>query len=100
MRALRIAILGVVCGSAFFVCAEIGLTWYVGRQDQALRPSPSAIAKMIDLANTAVDAKNVRHTYVLQDDLKAALSTPSDFTLNHRVSDVPDSVRTAFAKAA
>jgi hypothetical protein len=55
---------------------------------------------MIDLANAAVEAKSARPLYPLQDDLRAALRTPSDFTLHRSVSDVPDSVRTAFAKAA
>jgi len=98
-RTLRIASLAVVGGLAFFVCAQVGLRWYVARKDEALSPSPAAIASMIDMANATVASKDVRHVYHLEDDLKAVLNTPSYFALHHRVSDIPRSVRTAFAKA-
>jgi hypothetical protein len=55
---------------------------------------------MTDQANAAIELKNARPLYPLPDDLLATLVTPNDFNLHHRVSDIPDSVRTAFAKAA
>src|SRR5689334_19382727 len=48
----------------------------------------------------AVQAKNDHpKEYTLPDDLVEALSNPSQFRLDHKVANVPESVRAAFAHA-
>jgi hypothetical protein len=99
-RIVRIISLALIGCLMILLCAEAGVKWYTGRQDEALKPSPTKIAIMTDQANAAIELKNARPLYPLQDDLLAAINMPNDFALHYRVSDIPDSVRTSFAKAA
>jgi hypothetical protein len=74
------------------------VNWYVGQEDASLKPTSAKIANMTDEANLVLEAKNAVPLYPLPDDLRAALRTPSDFQVHHKVGDIPESVRMAFAQ--
>lgn len=95
LRILGISLIGCLL---VFLCAEAVVNWYVrgARQDaQAL----TKIAGMNDQADAALNPVQPLPK-TLPDDLLAALKRSNAFTLRYKVSDIPDSVRTAFAKAA
>ena len=98
-RNLRILGISLIGCSLVFLCAEAVVNWYVRGQDKTLNPSLTKIAGMNDQADAVLNpARPLPKT--LPDDLLTALNRSNEFTLRYKVSDIPDSVRTAFAKAA
>ena len=75
------------------------MNWCVWRQDETPKPSLTKIARINDQANALLNPPRPL-TKPLPEDLLAVLKTMNNFILRHRISDIPDSVRTAFAKAA
>jgi len=70
------------------------LYWRLRQLDEALRPTTAKLA-------TAAQIKADRlHEYPLPDELINALVKPSNFRVYRSVANVPDPVRSSFAKAA
>ena len=70
--------------------------WYVRRQETMV--SPAVIVNPLRAAPSATEERPRSES--LPADLLSALESPNDFRLRHKVADIPDAVRAAFARAA
>jgi hypothetical protein len=95
-RIRKILAISLSAGLLILLCAEAALHWY----DEAPKFSLTKIASMNHEADAVLNPPRAVPHPLPPDDLLATLKTPNNFILHHRVSDIPDSVRTAFAKAA
>jgi hypothetical protein len=94
--ARRISIVFVSLISCLVVLLGVNevVMWFVGRQEV----QPSSI--IVTPPGTAQSDDDRPRRYPLPADLLLALQTPNDFQIRHRISDIPGSVRVAFARAA
>jgi len=69
------------------------LNWYLKRDDDKLK-------KQVEMLTVADDQPSLSEVEVATPkELLSALETPDTFRVRHRVSDIPNSVKIAFAKA-
>ena len=87
-----LCVLALIAGAAFY--------WRLRQFDEALTPSAAKLKSLQDDANAAQGQASQLHDYPLPDELINALAKSSNFRVYRSVANVPDSVRSAFAKAA
>lgn len=87
-----LCVLALIAGAAFY--------WRLRQFDEALTPSAAKLKSLQDEANAAQGQASQLHDYPLPDELINALAKSSNFRVYRSVANVPDSVRSAFAKAA
>jgi hypothetical protein len=92
-RFKALAILSLACiGLAFF--ADMLLDWYLRRDDDNLQKQ---IKMMLPVSDDQPSRPEVKVS--LPEDLLSILGTPGRFRVMRRVSDIPSSVKIAFAEA-
>lgn len=96
-RALAISV--VFSLIALFI-GKVTIDWRLRHLDEASKPTVAKLQEQLDEANAAQTQLDQTRRYRLSDDLKSALHIPSQFVQYHKVADVPQPVRLAFAKAA
>jgi hypothetical protein len=86
-----LAVLSLACLAIVF-SARLLLDWYLKRVDDNLK-------KRIETLVVADDQPSPQVKVAFPEDLLSVLQTPEMFRVTRRVSDIPDSVKGAFAKA-
>src|ERR1700735_16804 len=91
-RFKALAVLSLVC-LAIGLSARLLFDWYLKRGDDKLRKQLETLVVGDD------EAGPLELKVAFPEDLVPVLQTPEGFRVTHRVSDIPDSVKSAFAKA-
>jgi hypothetical protein len=99
-RLNRIAVLVVGLAATAFLIAKAAIDWRLRQLDQGARLSAGKLGELLDQANATQAQADEPRQYPLPDDLTRALSNPSQFSVYRTVTNVPEVVRSAFAKAA
>ncbi len=86
-------LLALLIGTAIFY-------WRLRRLDEELRPTAAKLESLQAEANAAQSKAEQFHEYPLTPALISALAQPDNFRVHGSVADIPNSVRSAFAKAA
>jgi cell division protein FtsB len=87
-----LCVLALIAGAVFY--------WRLRQLDEALRPTTAKLENLQAEANVAQSKAHQLHEYMLPDELISALAQPNTFRVYRSVANIPDSVRSAFAKAA
>jgi hypothetical protein len=90
---------GVLCLIALPI-GTAGIHWRLRQLDVGVRPTTAKLESLQDQDNAAQMKADQLREYPLPDELVSALVKPRNFRVCRSVADVPDSVRSAFAKAA
>jgi hypothetical protein len=99
-RLRRIVVLVVGFAAAAVLITKAAIDWRLRQLDEAARPSAAKLGELLDQASATQAQTDQPRQYPLPDDLIRALSNPSQFRLYRKVTNVPEAVRSAFAKAA
>jgi len=81
-----------MCGAALLLVYS-SFNWYLKRADGRLDEQMRA-GYVADERPSPIDAR-----VPLPEELRSAIEEPRDFRMGHRVSDIPNSVKIAFARA-
>jgi hypothetical protein len=100
LRIGRVVVLSAVLCLLAFLIGKAAVDWRLHSLDEMLRPSTAKLQSLQDQANAVQVQADQLHDYPLPDELISALVKPSNFRVYRSVTNVPDSVRSAFAKAA
>lgn len=91
-RVKALAMLSLACLAAVFAASGL-FNWYLKRGDDRLK-------KQLKMSTVADNRPSVLEAKVATpEELLSALETPDRFRVTYRVSDIPNSVKIAFAKA-
>lgn len=98
----RISVLVVVSAVLCLLALLIGTTIFYWRLrlDEALRPTAAKLESLQAEANAAQSKADQLPEYPLTQELINAFAHPDNFRVHRSVADIPNSVRSAFAKAA
>jgi hypothetical protein len=91
-RSARLAGLLIVCGAALLL-VYMSFNWYLKRADRRLDEQIRA-GYAADESPSPLDVK-----VPIPEELRSALEKPQDFHMGHRVSDITNPVKIAFARA-
>jgi hypothetical protein len=98
----RISLLIVVSAVLCLLALPIGTTifyWRLRRFDEALRPTAAKLESLQAEANAAQSKADQLPEYPLTQELINAFAHPDNFRVHRSVAHIPNSVRSAFAKA-
>ncbi len=96
---MLIVVSAVLCLLALFIGTTI-FYWRLRRLDEALRPTAARLESLQVEANAAQSKADQLPEYPLTQELINAFAHPDNFCVHRSVADIPNSVRSAFAKAA
>lgn len=99
-RISRLVVISAVLCLFALLIGTAAFYWRLRELDEALTPSAAKLKSLQDDANAAQSQADQLHEYPLPNELISALAEPSNFLVYRSVANVPDSVRSAFAKAA
>jgi len=94
-----LVVAGILCLLALLI-GTAAIYWWLRQRDEALRPTTAKLESLQAAANAAQSKADQLHEYLLPDELTIALAQPNNFRVYRTVANIPDSVRSAFAKAA
>lgn len=89
----------VLCLLALFI-GRTSFCWRLRRVDEALRPTAAKLESLQAEANAAQSKADQFPEYPLTHELMDASAHPDNSRVHRGVADIPNSVRSAFAKAA
>jgi hypothetical protein len=92
-RLFKTLIILLLACVAIVLSAGAVFEWYLKRNDYRLS------SKQLATLNVEDDRRNFSLRVAIPKELLSALNTPGRFRLTYRVSDIPDSVKIAFAQA-
>lgn len=99
-RQLILSAVALPVAVAVFLIGKAAFDWKLRHLDDAAKPSPEKLEELHEHANAVQEQAERRPFNPLPYDLMEALSLPGQFTLYHKVADIPQAVRVAFAEAA
>ena len=94
-----LVVAGILCLLALLI-GTAAIYWRLRQRDEALRPTTAKLESLQAVANAAQSKADQLHEYLLPDELTSALAQPNNFRVYRTLANIPDSVRSAFAKAA
>jgi len=99
-RKTQILVLSAVCCLVVFLGGRAVIRWRLEQLDEIRKASLAELQSLQDQAHAAQLQADRLPDYPLPKELKSAVNKPGDFRLYRSVAHIPDSVQSAFAKAA